>query len=376
MLTTPTLINFLQQREGFRKHAYDDKHPNRTLTADTVIEGKLTIGYGTTRYPDGTFVKWNDTVSQQEGLDYLQYYIRTEIEPTLENLIHTPLKGCQYDALGSVLYQFGAEEVSDWRLIRRINKCEDWEKIALEWVDGTIMWMGEPRFWARRISELFMFFDLNWRAGSNVPVGSSVIEALEIMGVTGAPAVALPAPKPEPVLILDKPLPKETKPVARTITLPDEWDKMTAAQQTAWLNTGEFIALGGTVGEPIKPAPLPEAAKKPAAVTTIKKTIETPNIKPEAPPKAMETSQTFKGLSKSDSGKETAIIGTTVLGGVAYGLPYADKATAYIDKYPPQTIIMVIGGLAGMMALYGVWRWWRGQIIAYEGRQKAEGPKV
>ena len=37
MKTTPALISFLQLREGFRKHAYDDKHPNRELTADTPI---------------------------------------------------------------------------------------------------------------------------------------------------------------------------------------------------------------------------------------------------------------------------------------------------------------------------------------------------
>ena len=49
MKTTPALISFLQLREGFRKHAYDDKHPNRELTADTPIEGTLTIPLVATR---------------------------------------------------------------------------------------------------------------------------------------------------------------------------------------------------------------------------------------------------------------------------------------------------------------------------------------
>jgi hypothetical protein len=162
----------------------------------------------------------------------------------------------------------------------------------------------------------------------------------------------------------------------RTLTLPDEWDTMTAAQQTAWLNTGEFIALGGTVGEPIKAAPLPEAAKAPAKVVMAKKVIETPNLKADAPAKPMEQSTTFKGLSKADSGKEAAIISTGVLAGVGYSIPYADKMTAYVSKYPPETIFKVLAIIAALGIGYGLWRRWAGLMIAEDGRQKAEGPKL
>ena len=380
MLTTPALINFLQSDsiESFRAKAYDDKQPHLDLNPgdEDQVKGTITYGTGLTKRPDGSPLQLGDTITRQEDADRVRQYIREEVEPVIENLIHVPLWPSAYDAIGSVIYNFGADEVSRWRLWRRINTGDRPENIALEWLDGTFTSAGEPMLglYRRRVMEVLMFFNLDWRAGAAISWANSVMEVLRKMNWDGQmpkPALAISKPEPEPVLILDKPLPMEAK-VPRQMTLPDEWDKMTEKQQVAYLNTGEFIALGGKVGEPIKPAPLPEAAK----VTTIKKTIETPNIKPEAPPKAMETSQTFKGLSKSDSGKETAIIGTTVLGGVAYGLPYADQATAYIAKYPPQTIILVIGGLAGMMALYGVWRWWRGQIIAYEGRQKAEGPKV
>jgi len=149
----------------------------------------------------------------------------------------------------------------------------------------------------------------------------------------------------------------------QTLTLPDDWDEMTGPEQIHWLNTGELVALGGKPG-----APRP--------VVIAKKVIETPALNSQQPPKAMEESTTFRGLSKADSGRETAIIAGTVLGGVGYALPYADKVTAYVDKYPPQTILMVIGGLAAVIALYGLWRILKGNALAYEGRQAATGPKV
>ena len=359
MQTSALALSLIQKAEGFCPSAY------------ICPAGQVTIGYGNTAWEDGEPVHLGDEIDEAGATQLLWSYMRNEVEPALDRLIKVPLQIHQRDAYASFLFNMGESKAKSYTLTRLINEQAPTAEICDWWVKYR-MGGGKPLLglYRRRLAEVMM-----WNA---LPIDKAwtATEKTTWRELCGVPAYEPIKAKPEPVLILDKPLPKETKPVARTITLPDEWDKMTAAQQTAWLNTGEFIALGGTVGEPIKPAPLPEAAKKPAAVTTIKKTIETPNIKPEAPPKAMETSQTFKGLSKSDSGKETAIIGTTVLGGVAYGLPYADKATAYIDKYPPQTIIMVIGGLAGMMALYGVWRWWRGQIIAYEGRQKAEGPKV
>ena len=389
MRATAQLVDFLKAREGFKQ--FSSPCPSGEVYKSGPFEGTLIhdIGYGCRDWEDGKEVVPDEEINSYEAELLMVHRIENEFEPAVKRLFpDRQFSPGEWDAVVSRTYNFGEKRSRSHPIVKAINEGKSGEALARQWVKYCNP--ENPRIrhglYRSRVAEMLMWFGLPYKRGLTCAYREDVWDIInEVRASLGIPevpkAAEVPAPepikaKPEPVLILDKPLPKETKPVARTITLPDEWDKMTAAQQTAWLNTGEFIALGGTVGEPIKPAPLPEAAKKPAAVTTIKKTIETPNIKPEAPPKAMETSQTFKGLSKSDSGKETAIIGTTVLGGVAYGLPYADKATAYIDKYPPQTIIMVIGGLAGMMALYGVWRWWRGQIIAYEGRQKAEGPKV
>ena len=192
-LTTPALITFLRLREGFRKHAYDDAKPDVELKADTEIEGTLTVGYGTTEYPDGRKVKWDDKVTMSEAVDYLEHYIRETIEPALENLIHRPLAGCQYDAIGSCIYQYGEPEVAGWKLIRLVNGNADWRQIVTEWISGTVMWRGEPLFWARRLSEVFMFLGLDWRAGKNVPPLSDVEYAVEAMGFDGQ------MPDPEPI---------------------------------------------------------------------------------------------------------------------------------------------------------------------------------
>ena len=85
---------------------------------------------------------------------------------------------------------------------------------------------------------------------------------------------------------------------------------------------------------------------------------------------------THRGLSKAESGRETAAISTVVITGAAATLPVADKITAYVDKYSPETILMVLLGFGVIMALIGVWRWMKGNALAYEGRMRAEGPKV
>jgi GH24 family phage-related lysozyme (muramidase) len=380
MKATAQLVDFLKTREGFKP--FSSPCPSGEVYKDGPFEGTLIhdIGYGCRYWEDGKEVVPDEEINSYEAELLMVHRIENEFEPAVKRLFPTrQFSPGEWDALVSRTYNFGEKRSRGHPIVKAINDGKSGEALARQWVkycnpENPSIRHGVYR---SRVAEMLMWFGLPYKRGFTCAYREDVWDIInEVRASLGIPQVPkaadVPAPapikaEPKPVLILDKPLPKETK-LAKQLTLPDEWDKMTETQQVAWLNTGEYIRIGGKMDLIDKP-------KVPATIT-IKKTIETPNIKPENPPKAMETSQTFKGLSKSDSGKETAIIGTTVLGGVAYGLPYADKATAYIDKYPPQTIIMVIGGLAGMMALYGVWRWWRGQIIAYEGRQNAEGPKV
>ncbi len=357
MLTTSNLATFLQLREGFRKHAYDDKNPNRKLTADTEIEGTLTIGYGTTHYPDGRPVEWDDKVTKSEALDYLQHYIENTIEPALEQLIHRPLAGCQYDALGSCIYQYGESEVEEWNLIRLINNpSSTWEEIALEWVNGTVMWHGEPLFWARRISELFMFFDLDWMAGGNVPVLSDVLSAIKLMGFDGT------MPKPAPIVHEDLFEPEE--PVMSNDPTPETPMTMDDAQYLS----AKAVGYQGTYADFMAHR----------TVVTQRNAIEAPNIDVTKPPKPMEDSETHRGLSKKDSGKEGVQVGaalTTAATMTATVRELTRDATATVETASPvvggftMNHLILVGLFIGIPLIgFGIWRMYRGWRISQEGR--------
>lgn len=372
MLTTPALIQFLQLREGFRKHAYDDAQPNVRLTADTEIKGTITIGYGTTRYPDGTPVEWNDKVTKSEAVDYLAHYIRETIEPALENLIHVPLAGCQYDALGSNIYQFGESEVAGWNLIRLINSGAPWEDIAREWINGTVMWRGEPLFWGRRVMEWFMFAGLPWEAGQNVPVLSDILDATKLMGFDGQ------LPKPDPIVDEDLFKELEIPPMKKqVITDPTPETPITTADAN-WMQLE-------SLKHPDRPIVYADFDTS-RAVTTQRNKIQTPKVDLKKPPKPMEDSKTHRGLAKRTSGRDDAWIGGVIAGastmaGTASGI---SKDVSTITKNT-QTVVggatlhqLMIFGLiiGGGLLLYGLWKMFRGETIAREGREEADVLKV
>lgn len=364
MLTTANLVTFLQLREGFRKHAYDDKHPNRKLTAETEIEGTLTIGYGTTEYPDGRKVEWDDKVTKSEALDYLQHYINETIEPALENLIHRPLAGCQYDALGSCIYQYGEGEVAGWNLIRLINNpSSTWEDIALEWINGTVMWGGEPLFWGRRISELFMFFDLDWMAGGNVPVLSDVLAAIKLMGFDGN------MPQPEPIksnILFDDPEPDMSDPTPETPMTMEDRQFLSA----------KAVGYDGTYADFMGHR----------TVVTKRNAIEAPKIDVTKPPKPMEDSKTHRGLAKETAGKENMTLGTTLTGAAATAATIREltrDATATVETASPvvggftANHLILIGLFLGIpLFAYGAWKAFMGWRIARQGREEGTQLKV
>ena len=255
MLTTTSLISFLKAHEAFREKAYDDKQPKLDLNAgdEDKVKGKVTIGYGTTVYASGVKVMLGDTITEPRALDELTGYVRREVEPVLENLVHEPLTDDQYNALGSVVYNFGASEVSGWRLWGRINRRETGENIALEWLDGTWTSDGEPMegLYKRRISEVLWFFGFDWRMAANASWSTSVLSMLRQLGWDGETPKAGPAhtpveaevdadifdhdydPTPETPMTTDdlnkrqllrlrKPAPIGAKPLSANSRLPDE----------------------------------------------------------------------------------------------------------------------------------------------------------
>ena len=348
MQTSALALELIRTAEGFEPSAY------------ICPAGQVTIGYGNTCWEDGEPVHLGDEIDEAGATQLLWSYVRNEVEPALDRLIKVPLEIHQRDAFADFIFNFGEEKARGYTLTRLINEQAPTADICDWWVKYRVA-AGKPLLglYRRRLAEVLMW--------NNLPIDKAwtATMATTWRSLVGVPEYTPVKPEPKPA---PEPKPVEAK-VPRTLTLPDEWDTMTGAQQTAWLNTGEYIRIGGKMEEIDKP-------KTPATVAIVKKVIDTPNLKPDAPAKPMEQSQTHRGLSKADSGKEAAIISTTVLGGVAYSVPHAEKITGYIEKYPPSTIFMVLGILAGLGVLYGLWRWWAGQMIAEDGRRNAEGPKL
>jgi hypothetical protein len=89
----------------------------------------------------------------------------------------------------------------------------------------------------------------------------------------------------------------------------------------------------------------------------------------------MEESKTHKGLSKAESGKETAIVGG-VLTGLGAMLPNIQAITVYLNQFDGATIIAALSVVGVGVIAVGGWRWWMGRMIAHEGRVTATQAKV
>ena len=238
----------------------------------------------------------------------------------------------------------------------------DWAEACADYnieLQATTLWQPDHNRWFDRIDYQTPWEDILSRATPIVP------EILE------------PAPFDSPDLAIiprgyEEPEP-EMQP--RTITLPPEWDEMTSSEKTPWLNTGELIRLGG---DPATPGPDPvwaAPALPPAPVAIQRRTVAAPNVDLSAPPKAMEDSETHRGLSKAESGREIAAVGGAA-GIITASLPLARDLTGFFEAVQMKTLLTA--GLCFGVILIGVglWRWWRGNIIAYEGRINGTQPKV
>ena len=144
------------------------------------------------------------------------------------------------------------------------------------------------------------------------------------------------------------------------------------------LNAAELARLRGEAPPapkapptPAKPKPAPVAKAEAPAVTR----VPTPQVDVTAPPKPMEESKTHKGLSKAESGKETVIIGTTVTG-IGALLPNVSALTNYLQQFPTETILKTVAIIGVVVIVVGLWRWYAGRMIAYDGRVEATTTKV
>ena len=336
MPTTPMLIEFLLHKEGFKSPVYDDARPWLQLTEgdEASIEGTLTYGHGLTMDEYGQPLKIGMTITERQSRERVYRYIKDVVEPTLENIIHIELTEGQYDALGSCIYQFGPAEVSGWRLIRRINAGEDWEKIILEWVNGTVMWRGRPLFWARRVGEIFMYLNLDWRAADNVPDESDILQVVEDMGFVEVPK---PGPVHQPIFMDPTP----DTPVTTEDLNYMQYKQMGGESTFEDFTKGKIAITPITKVVPVEAVDyLSEENKKPGNITV----------------KRLEDSKRAKGYAKSEASKGLGVAGASGTAAVAIGA--AEPVVKFVDKYPASTIAYVFFALmliSVVLYFYGKW---------------------
>ena len=109
MHISPSGIDLICNFEGLRLKAYDDG------------VGVWTIGFGTTKYPNGIRVKKGDTCTLDQAKAYMQNDLKS-FEQTVNNTVKVPLNQNQFDALVSLAYNIGSTAFKNSTLVRQLNE--------------------------------------------------------------------------------------------------------------------------------------------------------------------------------------------------------------------------------------------------------------
>ena len=318
--TSPAGMELIKRFEGCEKRL-----PNGRLTAYKKPGDPWTIGWGQTgAMPDGRPVVEGLTITQQEADEALVWFVKSVSDPLTRKHFNAQSQD-EFDALSSWVYNINHAKLErgQYSLPALVNlRARDLDAVIAKWIQyknpNTIFEQGLYR---RRLAELCVFMGLPWHFAL-----SAVLKRRDgvIVDMTDPAYILEMAEAAKPIPSLPDP-PKAPAPVIE-----------------------------------VRVEPLPEIA---------------PKVDPVAPPKPMEDSKTFKGLSKKESGQETVGIGV-VLTGIGAMLPNIEAVTNYLSKFPPGMILTTLA-LAGLATVgVGAWRFWAGKMLAYEGRQEATTAKV
>jgi len=356
MTLTPTALLLIKEWEQFKPQTYFDSG------------GVPTIGFGITKFSNGDTPAIGDEISEDEAEAELFHYIRKEVEPTLSHHFEDiPLQPNQRDALGSFIYNLGGDSAKWPTLKKLVRKQAPSEAIADQLMKyrkaGGQILLGLHR---RRIAEALVWLGMAWdRASEYARHADLENDWRDFMPQT----VETPAVDAE---IFEEPeIPvrgreKGTDPTPETPITMDDAQFLSA--EAAGYDGGfdEFMAHRTSV--------------------TARNAIKVPKVDPKKPPKPMEDSKTHRGLSKKDSGREGRDVGAILAGaGSAAG------AVNSLSKNTAQTVentqpliagftfnhIIIMAMLIGVgLLIWGLWRMYRGETIAREGRDEAGQSKV
>jgi lysozyme len=141
-------LDLIKAFEGFKSETY--KCP----------AGVLTIGYGTTRYPNGKTVQVEDEVSEQQAEAFLLYDCN-KFSQDVDRLVKVPLNQNQKDALISFCYNLGTGAFAGSTMLKLLNQG-DYKAAAQEfpkWNKATIDGVKQvlPGLTRRRQEEKLLF---------------------------------------------------------------------------------------------------------------------------------------------------------------------------------------------------------------------------
>lgn len=146
MILSDAGAKLIQSFESCRLKAYDDGG------------GVWTIGWGTTRYPDGRKVKAGDTCTQAQADLWFRFDVhQTELD--VDALTTDAITQTQFDALVSCAYNIGTGAYRGSTLRRLVNSRPDQPGIR----DAFMAWHfdnGKPvlGLWRRRHAEADTYF--------------------------------------------------------------------------------------------------------------------------------------------------------------------------------------------------------------------------
>lgn len=119
-------LDIIKKYEGLRLKAY------------ICPAGVPTIGYGSTRYPDGRKIQMGDVITEKEAEQMLIHDVR-KFESEVLASVTTPLNDNQLSALISFVYNVGAFAFRKSTIRKKINANRDDPTIKdefMKWVRG------------------------------------------------------------------------------------------------------------------------------------------------------------------------------------------------------------------------------------------------
>ncbi len=102
-------IELIKHYEGFRSRAYK------------CSAGVVTIGYGTTYYPNGLRVKITDEITEPKAEELLLQNL-VSFEKEVDVMTTDDITQSQFDALVSFAYNLGSNALKGSTLLKKVNK--------------------------------------------------------------------------------------------------------------------------------------------------------------------------------------------------------------------------------------------------------------